>query len=147
MPDNITPTDGGQDNAPLTHYDKVIQVFHSEMREKHKLPEGLEKRWFDSAIVDFSLDITPITFDEESKNFTNVLSDKIGILIRVLGMMMEVSRLKRERSRIDALVNIVGRDITLNSTADAKKAIKASHDDQIRDLNTRLHKLKTHSFN
>jgi hypothetical protein len=125
----------------------TITAFESEMREKYELPEGLTFQWFMSAIADFSLDISPLSFDKISNNFTNVPDDKISTVIRVLALMMESFRIKRERARIDGLMNIVGRDITLNSTESAKKAMKASSDDQLVQINERLHKLKTHAYN
>jgi len=127
----------------MTHYEQVLNAFHSEMREFHPLPEGLERQWFKNSVSIFSLDIEPLLFDEDTDNFINGISDAA---ITTLGLLMNLSYIKRERSRIGKLNNIIGRDIELNATGDAKRAVKEEYDSILAEIESRIHKQKQNSF-
>jgi hypothetical protein len=127
----------------VTDYEQVINVFYSEIRNRHELPESLLNQWFVMAVRDYGLDISPLGYDAETQMFAQIS----GAAINTLGLMMSVSYLKRERSRIGKLNNIIGKDIQLNATGDAKKAVKAEYDDLIYEVEQKLFKQKRHAFN
>jgi hypothetical protein len=127
----------------MTHYEQSVEVFYSEIRNKHELPESLVSQWFIMAVRNYELDIAPLMYDTETQMFGKIS----GAGINTLGLMMAVSYLKRERSRIGKLNNIIGKDIQLNATEGAKKAVKAEYDDLIYEVEQKLHKQKQHAFN
>jgi hypothetical protein len=127
----------------MTDYESVVEVFESEMREKYELPPDLIKRWFRTAVATYSLDISLLLFDESTGNFQKI-SD---VEITILGYLIYISYLRRERSRIGKLNNIIGKDIQLNATQYAKSAVRDEHEDMINEVKEKIHKLKQHSFN
>ena len=127
----------------MTHYERVLDVFYSTIRNKHALPEDLIKQWFNMACGDFELDIAPLNYDYETQKF-----DKFsGAVANTLGLMMARFYLKREQSRINKLNNIIGRDIQLNATGDAKRAVQAEYENILREVEQKLFKQKQHAFN
>ena len=127
----------------MTDYDRVVDVFESVIRNKYALPDGLVKQWFVMACSDYELDIAPINFNEETKMF-----DKItNAAVTTIGTIMARYYCQREQSRINKLNNVIGRDIELNATGDAKRAVQAEIDTISRDIEQRLHKQKQHAYN
>ena len=127
----------------MTDKQKVINVFYSTIRQKHEFPFGLVDQWLKMAVADFELDIRSLKYNDATQNFER----STGAVINTLGLMMAVSYLKRERSRVGKLNNIIGKDIQLNATDSAKKAVKAEYDDLIFEVEQKLHKQKQHAFN
>jgi len=127
----------------VTDFERVLDVFYSTIRDKYELPEGLLKQWFDMAIGDYELDIAPVEYNQDTQKFSRVS----GAMINTIGLMMARFYLKREQSRINKLNNIIGRDIQLNATGDAKRAVQAEYENILYEVEQKLHKQKNHSFN
>lgn len=125
-----------------TDYEKVLDVFHSEIRDKYPLPEGLERCWFNTACSDYELDIAPLTFNDETGFFKSITSAGIT----TLGLMMAKYYSKREQSRINKLNNIVGKDLQLTGMGQSKSALKNEYDQIVYEIEQKLHKQKTHCF-
>jgi len=128
----------------MTHYERVINAFHSEMRERHELSPSLERTWFRTAVANYSLDISPLLFDEDTDNFIDGISESA---ITTLALMISLSYVKREISRVSKLNNIIGRDIQLNATGEAKRAVREEYNAILAEIERKIHKQKRHSFN
>ena len=128
----------------MTDYEKVVDVFFSTIRQKYELPDDLVTQWFYMAVGDFELDIKPIYYDETTQIF-GVYGANAAV-INTLGLMMAKYYVKREQSRINKLNNIIGRDIQLNATGDAKKAVQAELENILFEIEQKLFKQKKHSF-
>jgi len=127
----------------MTDYENALDVMFSTIREKHALPEGLAKQWFRMAVASYELDISALEYNENTQMFGR----PSNIAANVVGLIMSLYYIKRERSRINKLQNIVGRDISFNSTGDSKRAVRDEYADIYYEVESRLHKLKTHAFN
>ena len=125
----------------MTDYERVLDAFFATAQLNHKIPEDLLRKWFDMAVNSFSFDIFPLFFDEETQSITNG-SD---IILDVLGKMIYLQHLRRERARVNRLHNITGRDLTSNFT-ETKRALKTEYDDVIYELEQLKYKLKRHAF-
>ncbi len=126
---------------PQSDYEKVIDIFHSEIKDKYIINEELEKIWFEKACADYSLDICALDFDDASGNFK-----KSNPPITTLGLMITRYYLKQELSRINKLNNIIGKDLQLNSTSQAKTATREEYLQVYYEVEQKLHKQKNHCF-
>ena len=125
-------------------YEKIIDIFESQIREKYLLPEGLVQRWFDSAVEWYSLEIKPVSYDSILKKFTPSLPVGAGY---TLGLIVAQQYLKREISRLGKLNNIIGRDLQLNAVSASKSATKAEYDTIYAEIEELIHKQKVHAYN
>ena len=125
-----------------TDYEDVLDVFYSTIREKYELDIDLLEQWFVMSCRDYELDIAPLNYDANTQMFPAVS----GATVNILGIMMARYYVKREQSRINKLNNIIGRDLRLNATGDAKKAVQVEYENILLDIEKRLHKLKTHVY-
>jgi hypothetical protein len=126
----------------VTDRERVFDVFYSEIRQKYELPQELLYMWFVMAIGDYELDVAPVGYDEETEMFEGAS----GALFNTLGLMMARFYLKREQSRINKMNNIIGRDLSLNATGDAKKAVQAEYENLLAEIEEKLHKQKVHAY-
>ena len=126
----------------VNDYEQVLEVFFSMIRIKHELPESLVERWFFMACYDFEHDIAPLNYDPDTKMFKNAS----GVIFNMLGLMMSISHLKRERNRINQLQNIVGRDLQLNATQFSKAALLNEYNTTLSEIEALRFKLKQHAF-
>ena len=122
-------------DQPTTFTD-IETSFHSMPLTKYRIDPGLEKQWLETAIADYELDLsTVLEYDSESGSFANKLDRPT---VRILALMMYVSYLQRELSRVMAL-NVTGADGT-------KRVTKQELDSELSRVNTMLHKLKKNCF-
>ena len=127
----------------MTDYERVLDVFYSTIRNKHELPEGLLRQWFRMACNDFELDIAPLEYNNETQMFVK----SSGAITNTLGLMMAKYFVKREQSRINRLTSIVGRDLRLTSVGDSKRALQVEYESILLEIEQKLYKQKTHTFN
>lgn len=82
-------------------------------------------------------------YDKENLTFAEELDAPTA---RVLALMMYVSYLQRELSRVMALNSIYGKDIQIAGTDATKRVTKLELEHEISRVNERLHKMKQHCF-
>ena len=128
--------------ARNTTYQDVLRSFESSFQDKFTLPPSLIHEWFLKAIGRFSLDVCVLYFDTDTNEFDKPLSRAV---IDCLASLMKLRYQERELSRVNKLNNIIGKDVSFNSTGDAKKATKAELDNLKIEIDEVLHKLKTAS--
>ena len=126
-------------DQPTTFTD-IETSFHSMPLTKYRIDPGLEKQWLETAIADYELDLsTVLEYDSESGSFANKLDRPT---VRILALMMYVSYLQRELSRVMALNGIYAKDIQVTGADGTKRVTKQELDSERSRGNTRLHKLK-----
>ena len=128
-----------------TTFSEIEQRFHSMPLTKYEIPEALEQEWLKSAVEDYELDLDQkLNYSSESLAFASKLP---GQTIRLLAMMMYVSYLQRELSRVMALNGIYGKDLKITGGDETKRVTRQELENEIYRVNVRLHKMKQHSFN
>lgn len=127
-----------------TTFEEIERRFHSMPLTKYEIPEQLEQEWLKTAIDDYELDLSrDLHYDEDALVFESKLD---GQTIRLLALMMYVSYLQRELSRVIALNGIYGKDIQITGGDATKRVTKQELEAEIFRVNTRLHKMKTNCF-
>ena len=128
-----------------TTFADIEQRFHSMPQTKYVIPEALEKEWLNTAVADYELELDcDLEYNEDTFTFGSKLSNQT---IRLLALMMYVSYLQRELSRVMALNGIYGKDIQITGGDATKRVTKQELESEIYRVNTRLHKLKQHCYN
>lgn len=127
-----------------TTFTDIETRFHSMPMTKFEIPVGLEQEWLKTAVADYELDLGKnLGFDEDAMEFSSNLD---GSTIRLLALMMYVSYLQRELSRVMALNGVYGKDIQLTGTDATKRVTKSELEFEITRVHTILHKMKQHAF-
>ena len=126
----------------MTDKERSIEVFYSQIRQKYELPDDLVSLWFDMSLVDFELDVYKLGYDP----VTEMFEKPNEAAINTIGLLMTMRYLKREQSRINKMNNIIGKDIQLNATGEAKRAVQEEYDNIRYEIEQKLHKLKRHCF-
>ena len=101
-----------------TKLSEVIESFHSSFMDKKEVPDSLETVWLRKAIGQYSVEISPLEFDEELGEFE---SDINRYIIDVLATTMKVYYLEREYSRVNKIASIVGKDLSVNGQSNLSK--------------------------
>ena len=129
--------------VPTTFQD-IERRFHSMPMTKFEIPEELEQEWLKTAIDDYELELGAVlSYDAETLEFSEKLDGKV---IRLLALMMYVSYLQRELSRVMALNGIYGKDLRITGGDTTKRVTKQELETEIYRVNVRLHKMKQHSY-
>ena len=101
-----------------TQLSDVIESFHSSFMDKREIPDSLEMMWLKKAIGQYSIEISPLSYDEELCEFD---SDLDRYTIDVLATTMKVYYLEREYSRVNKITSIVGKDLSVNGQGNLSK--------------------------
>lgn len=101
-----------------TQLSDVIESFESSFMDKKEIPDSLEMMWLKKAIGQYSMEISPLVYDEELKVFD---SDLDRYTIDVLAVIMKIYYLEREYSRVNKIVSIVGKDLSMNGQGNLSK--------------------------
>lgn len=127
-----------------TTFSEIEQKFHSMPLTKYEIPEALEQEWLSTAVADYELDLScDLEYDSETFEFSSKLENKT---VRILALMMYVSYLQRELSRVMALNGIYGKDIKVTGGDATKRVTRLEFETELARVNTLLHKMKQHCF-
>ena len=126
-----------------TPYIEVLNVFHSLVKSKIEIDEGLEYQWFLNAIADYELEIASLNYLDNQKVFSDNLSRQV---IRTLGLFMYVNYLTQELSRVMKLNGIIGKDISLTGMDATKRVTLQELENEKLYAEKLLHKQKQHCF-
>ena len=126
-----------------TPYIEVLNVFHSLVKSKIEIDEGLEYQWFLNAIADYELEISNLNYLDIQKVFSDTLSRQV---IRTLGLFMYVNYLTQELSRVMKLNGIIGKDISLTGMDATKRVTIQELENEKLYTEKLLHKQKQHCF-
>jgi hypothetical protein len=86
--------------------------------DKKEIPEALEDVWLLKAIGYYSVEISPLSYDETLQEFDSELS---RYTIDILGTMIKIYYLEREYSRVNKIASIVGKDLSVNGNSNLSK--------------------------
>ena len=146
--ENGTETDenepGESDSPPPTCFAEIERMFHAMPLTKYEIPSELAQEWLKIAVADYELDIsTDLRYDAENLIFAEKLDNTI---VRTLALMIYVSYLQRELSRVMALSGIYGKDVQLTGMDATKRVTKQEFDGELERVGQMLHKQKRHCF-
>lgn len=127
-----------------TKLSKVIESFESSFMDKKEIPSSLEMMWLKKAIAQYSVEIEPIEYDEESGEFKSEVSDYV---IDTLATMVKVYYLERETSRVNKIASIVGSDLSINGNNGLQKYTSEELNNVKNDLVEMLDNLKPSAYN
>lgn len=121
----------------------VYDSFESTFQDKTEIPESLEFMWLKKAIGWYGNEISPLTFDSDLLEFDSAIDQYI---IDTLGYMMKVFYQERQVSKVNKIVKIVGKDISIDGQ-DGSKKYNESELSQIESVvSDRLNKLKVTAY-
>ena len=130
-------------DSPTT-FSEIERSFHSMPLTKYVIAPALEQEWLKTAVADYELDLgCELHYDPNTLAFSSKLS---GQTVRILALMMYVSYLQRELSRVMALNGIYGKDIQITGTDATKRVTKQELEYENGRVKELLHKLKLHAF-
>lgn len=108
-----------------THFNEVIDSFHSIIMDKREIPEALELMWLKKAVSELSVKTSPIEYNEELGEFN---SDIGQYVIDTLALLMKSYYVSREISKNNKIASIVGKDISINGSNGIQKYTKEEYD-------------------
>jgi hypothetical protein len=108
-----------------THFNEVIDSFHSIIMDKREIPEALELMWLKKAVSELSVKTSPIEYNEELDGFN---SDIGQYVIDTLALLMKSYYVSREISKNNKIASIVGKDISINGSNGIQKYTKEEYD-------------------
>ena len=127
-----------------TQFSEVIESFHSSFMDKTEIPNSLELMWLKKAIAEFSTEISPLEYNEELSEFSEILDQYV---VDTLATMMKVMYLQRHYSKVNKIASIVGRDLSVNSGMSLSKYAEDELTKTKAELEERLYNLKPTAYN
>jgi len=104
-----------------TGANEVFDSFDSSFRDKEVIPDGLKKVWLKKAIARYSIELSPIEFDEETMSFAEQID---RIIVDTLAAYMKQYYQEREVSKVNKRVSIVGKDLSIDGGGHSKTAAR-----------------------
>ena len=104
-----------------TFAEEIIHSFESSFADMQVLPDSLELEWLKKAIGRYSVELSPLNFNEELLVFDACL-DRYSI--DILAEMMKQMYLERQWSLVNKRFSIVGKDLSIDGNDGAKTAAK-----------------------
>ena len=102
----------------VTNASEVIDFFESTFADKEVIPFDLEIVWLKRAIGRYSLELDPLNFNDAFLHFDLKLDNTV---ISTLAAFMKEFYQEREVSKVNKRVSIVGKDISIGASDNAKK--------------------------
>ena len=100
----------------------VFDSFESSFCDKREIPIELEKLWLRKAISRYSVELDPLTYDDDNQEFNTKLN---GYVIDTLAAFMKQYYQEREVSKVNKRVSIVGKDLSIDGNNGSKTAARA----------------------
>lgn len=100
---------------------EVFDSFEASFQDKSIIPESLELEWLKKAVARFSIELDPITFDEENLVFEGKLDRYV---IDTLAAMMKQNYQEREVSKVNKRISIVTHDTSIDGNNGSKTAAR-----------------------
>lgn len=129
-------------NTPTTAQE-VYDSFEASFQDKSIIPETLEFEWLKKAIARFSIELDPLSFDEEQLVFNTKLNRYI---IDTLAAFMKQNYQEREVSKVNKRVSIVGKDISINGGGHDKTAARNEMDYDVHKSNEMIDNQKPTAY-
>lgn len=127
-----------------TTFMEIETRFHSMPLTKYVIATELEHEWLKTAVADYELDLScDLQYDPQNQVFATKLDRST---VRVLALMMYVSYLQRELSRVMTLNGIYTKDIQITGGDATKRVTKQELEHELSRVDQMLHKMKTHCY-
>lgn len=104
-----------------TSANEVFDSFDSSFRDKEVIPDGLKLVWLKKAIARYSIELSPIEFNEETMSFAEQID---RIIVDTLAAYMKQYYQEREVSKVNKRVSIVGKDLSIDGGGHSKTAAR-----------------------
>lgn len=127
-----------------TTFQEIIDVFESSFQDKCIIPLELEKVWLKKAIAAYSVELTPLEYDEDLEEFEDILHPYI---ISALASIMKIYYQEREVSKVNKRISIVGKDLSWDASGNSKKYSKEELDHVLRVSYEMLDNQKPPAYN
>lgn len=101
---------------------EVIDSFESSFRDKAVIPEELELLWLRKAISRYSMEVDPIDYNPDTKEFEGYPLD--GYTIDTIANFMKELYMEREVSKVNKRVSIVSKELSVDTVGSSKVAAK-----------------------
>ena len=129
--------------AKNTEAQDVINSFESSFADKQILPESLEIIWLEKAIGRYSVELDPLKYDENLRQFDSKLDRYV---IDTLAQFMLQMYQERQVSLVNKRVSIVGKDLSIDGSNGQKTAEKAHLDYIARNASEMVENQKTTAY-
>ena len=127
-----------------TTFSDVIESFESSFMDKKEIPESLMKMWLVKSIGKYSVELSPLVFDEGLEEFDSVLD---RYTIDILAATMKVYYLEREYSRVNKIASIGSKDISVNGNSNLSKYTEDELTKTKTELSEMYNNLKPTAYN
>lgn len=97
-----------------TSYREVYDSFEASFQDKSVIPESLEHEWLRKAVARYSVELDPISINEQTGFFDSKL-DRYAV--DTLAAFMKQSYQEREVSKVNKRVSIVGKDLSIGASS------------------------------
>lgn len=97
----------------------VFDSFETSFQDKKAIPEEVERIWLRKAVARFSCELEPLNFDMETLQFDEQLDRYV---IDTLAAFMKQSYQEQYVSKVNKMVSIVGKDLSIDGNNGAKTA-------------------------
>lgn len=102
----------------MNELEQIVEIFETKYVDASVLPDELVRLWAKLAIADYEREVTSLQFDSLNGVFENSISIRT---MDVIANIMKLYYLEREFDRQNKKINIIGKDLSLNDTSNAKK--------------------------
>ncbi|WP_214771243.1 hypothetical protein [Exiguobacterium sp. s133] len=124
------------------NYQNVVEVFHSQFDTRSPIDPGLRQQYFNNALARFETDLYSLNISDTGEFLDEISKQEIYLL----GRIMYLEYLGRERDRINKINNIVGKDISLTSMGDTKRVVQMQYESVKSDVESLMSKLLPTSY-
>lgn len=101
----------------VTSANDIYDSFESTFQDKVIIPDGLERIWLLKAIGQYSVEVGPLEFDDNSMEFSGKLD---RYTIDCLGLYMKLYYQERQVSKVNKRATIVSKDFSYDGSASTK---------------------------
>lgn len=126
-----------------TKAQEVFDSFESSFKDKNVIPDALELVWLKKAIGRYSIELDKLTFDNDTLEFDSKLDQYV---IDTLATFMKQFYQEREVSRVNKMVSIVGKDLSIDGKGTTKTAAKNELDYIEKESNIMAHYQKPSAY-
>lgn len=124
------------------NYQNVVEVFHSQFDTRSPIDPALREQYFKNALARFESDLYSLNISDTGDFLDEISNQEIYLL----GRIMYMEYLGKERDRINKINNIVGKDISLTSMGDTKRVVQMQYESVKSDVESLISKLLPTSF-
>lgn len=104
-----------------TKAQEVFDSFEASFQNKTIIPDGLELIWLKKAIARYSVELEPLYFNLDTMEFDKSIGQYV---IDTLAAIMKELYQKREVSKVNKRISIVGKDISIDGNNGSKTAAR-----------------------